>query len=327
MPIDWTRFRQIVDAGQRFAVISHMRPDCDALGSELGLAALLESLGKEVTIVNGDATPPHIAFIDPQRRIKLLGRDITAEQLCEVDVFIVVDTSAWVQLGPVADVIRATSAKVVVIDHHVGEDQLGQESFKDTTAEATGRLITEAFEAFDVKVTAAAAAPLFAAIATDTGWFRFSSVTSQTFRAVARLVEAGANPQAIFGQLYEQHSLARLQLRGRILANVRSELGGRLLYTCVELPDFDATGAEPGDTEDAINLLFTVSGSEAAILFVQQRNGKMKVSLRSRGTVDVRQVAERFGGGGHNAAAGVMLDGPADAAIARILDAMRDVMR
>ncbi|MEX0938969.1 MAG: bifunctional oligoribonuclease/PAP phosphatase NrnA [Pirellulales bacterium] len=327
MPIDWKRFRQIVDSGQRFAVTSHMRSDCDALGSELGLAALLESLGKEVTIVNGDAAPPHIAFIDPQRRIKLLGHDITAEQLREIDVFIVVDTSAWVQLGPVADVIRATSAKVVVIDHHVSEDQLGQESFKDVTAEATGRLITEAFEALEVELTAEAATPLFAAIATDTGWFRFSSVTSQTFRAVARLVEAGANPQAIFGQLYEQHSLARLQLRGRILANVQSDLGGRLLYTCVELADFEATGAEPGDTEDAVNLLFTVSGSEAAILFVQQRNGKMKVSLRSRGTVDVRQVAERFGGGGHNAAAGVMLDGPADAAIARILDAVRDVMR
>src|SRR6185295_1782736 len=165
--------------------------------------------------------------------------------------------------------------------------------FKDSTAEATGRLILELAEFLGVKVTAEMAAPLFAAIATDTGWFRFSSVTEKTFAALAKLVAAGANPQKTFAQLYEQHSLARLRLRGRILEHVTSECGGRLLWTYVTVRDFAETGAQKTDTEDAINMLLAVAGVEAAILFVELGDGTAagavtKVSLRSRSAFDVR---------------------------------------
>jgi phosphoesterase RecJ-like protein len=127
--------------------------------------------------------------------------------------------------------------------------------------------------------------------------------------------------------LYERHTLARLQLRGIILAHTQSELGGRLLYTTVRLADFAQTGALPGDTEDAINFLFTVEGTEAAALFVEQPAEAVKVSLRSRGAVDVRKIAEIFGGGGHIAAAGVLVAGSFDDVVDRILDALRRAMQ
>src|ERR1041384_6985693 len=115
MPIDWRPFTKIVREAQSFVLTSHMRPDCDAIGSEIGLALALRSLGKTVRIVNADPVPPHIAFIDPNRDVHVLGRDLAeADPTC--DVVVVLDTSAWSQLGPMADIVRNTSARRVVID-------------------------------------------------------------------------------------------------------------------------------------------------------------------------------------------------------------------
>src|SRR5688572_18307163 len=146
MTINWPRFAEIVRANERFLLTSHVRPDCDALGSELGMAGVLESLGKNVRIVNGQKTPPNIAFIDPARKIQTLHEDVKPEALSDVQVLMILDTSAWAQLGPMSDVIRPSQARKVLVDHHVGEDDLGAELFKDTSSEATGRLVVEAAE-------------------------------------------------------------------------------------------------------------------------------------------------------------------------------------
>lgn len=123
MTIDWRPFTKLISESQSFVLTSHMRPDCDAIGSELGLALALRSLGKTVRIVNGDGVPPHIAFIDPKHEVLVLGRDISAADV-KCDVHAVVDTSAWGQLGPMADIVRETSAKKINIDHHVSQDDL-----------------------------------------------------------------------------------------------------------------------------------------------------------------------------------------------------------
>lgn len=325
MPIDWTSFVDLVGAHDRFVLTTHMRPDCDAIGSEVALAAALRALGKEVQIVNGDAVPPHIAFIDPADDVTVLGRDVSADRL-KPDVLVVLDTSAWSQLGPMADVVRNSASRKVVIDHHVSEDDLGAESFKDSEADATGRLVLEAIAALGAAVTPAMANALFAAIATDTGWFRFASVNDATFAAAAKLVQAGAEPHTIFSRLYEQNSLARLRLHGRVVANAQEALAGRLLYGTVTLADLAETGAQSTDTEDVVNRLLTAAGAEVAVLFQEQEEGNTKVSLRSQSTVDVSRIAEQFGGGGHAAAAGIRYPGPLDEAQASVLDAVRTVL-
>ena len=327
MSIDWSRFIEIVNAGERFLLTSHMRADCDAVGSELGMAFILEALGKEVVIVNGEAVPPHIAFIDTEQKVKVLGEDIAIEDCANFDVLIVLDTSAWVQLGPMADVIRQTSAVKVIVDHHVGEDDMGAECFKEVGADATGRLVVEAADALGVELSSRMATPLFAAIATDTGWFRFPSVTTKTFSAIERLVAAGAQPSEIFSQLYEQNTLARLLLRGRILSTVERHLDGRLVIGGALRSDYESIGAEPTDTEDVVNMFLTVAGTDVAVLMLELSDGSIKTSLRSQGETDVRIVAEQFGGGGHRAAAGVRLAGPMEDAKRQILDALRKVMR
>jgi phosphoesterase RecJ-like protein len=326
-PINWPRFVELVRGQQCFVLTSHIRPDCDALGSELGMAGVLEALGKEVLIVNAQPAPPHLRFIDPEHKLRTLGIDATADQVARCGLLMVLDTSAWVQLGAMADVVRATPARKVVLDHHVSHDDNGAEVFKDVTAEATGRLVYEAAEHLGVRMTPQIATPLFAAIATDTGWFRFNSTTGDTYRVAGELVDAGARQDQIYSSLYEQDSLPRLHLLGRILARAETELGGRLIYTAALAEDFAATSALQSDTEDAINMTLEVAGTEVAVIFVELPTGSFKVSFRSRSAVDCSRVAEVFGGGGHKAAAGAQLPGPYAAARARVLDVVRAAMQ
>lgn len=324
--LDWQQFVHVIRTHRRFLLTSHIRPDCDALGSELGMSAVLEAIGKEVMIVNGQATPPNLAFIDPEKRLKTLGQDVTMDDLAGVDVLMILDTSAWAQLGPMGEVVRTTKAKKIILDHHVSTDDLGAELFKNTRAEATGRLVVEAAEQLNVKLTPRMATPLFAALATDTGWFRFPSATSETFRIAAQLIEAGAKPASIYGSLFERDTLARVRLRGEVLSRITTELNGRLGHTYIHKADFARLGAHPSDTEDLINLVLTIERTEVAVIVIELLTGGFKVSFRSQCDVDCSSLAAQFGGGGHRAAAGASLEGTFEDVQARILDAVRKAM-
>jgi phosphoesterase RecJ-like protein len=326
MSINWPRFAEIVRSHQRFLLVSHVRPDCDALGSELGMAGVLELLGKSVRIVNGQATPPNLAFIDPGKRIGVIGQTVQPVELADVEVLMILDTSAWQQLGPMSDFIRAFQGKRIVLDHHMSADDLGAELFKNVQAEATGRLVVEAADALGVKLTPEIAKPLFAAIATDTGWYRFSSASAVTYRTAAKLIDAGANPANIYRDLYEQDTLGRVRLRGVILSRVKTELDGRLAHTYVLKEDFTQTGSLPSDTEDVINMALAIKGTETAVIFVEQASGGFKISFRSRSALDCSQLAEKFGGGGHKAAAGASLQGTLADVQPVVLDAVRKAM-
>lgn len=328
MPIAWRPFVDLVSEHESFVLTSHERPDCDALGSEIAMAAALESLGKRVRIVNADPVPANIAFIDPTNRIQVLGKDILPSELLsdEVDLMMVLDTSAWQQLGPMGDVFRESTATKVVIDHHIGNEDLGAVMFKNDSAEANGRLVLDAIAALGATVTEEIANALFAAIATDTGWFRFQSVTAATYSAISKLVAAGANPAQTFSQLYEQNSLNRLRLQGRILEDIQLAAEGRLAHAAASLEDLAAVGADTSDTEDVVNRLLTIAGIEVAALLVQLEPELTKVSLRCRGSFDVRAVAEGFGGGGHRAAAGLRIAAPVDEARRSIVETILSKM-
>jgi len=326
MPIDWPRFSQLIRAHERFLLISHVRPDADALGSELAMAGVLESLGKQVRIVNGHPTPPNLKFLDPENRIRVIHADVQPAELADVDLAMILDTSAWVQLGAMGDVFRGLKVTKIVLDHHVSDDDLGAQMFKDVTAPATGRLVLEAAHALEVPLTPRIASPAFAALATDTGWFRFASATGGAYRAAAELIDAGASPAALYKSLYEHDTLARLQLIGRTLARAQTDLGGRLIWTSIRRADFDETGAVASDSEDIVNMTLQVGGTDAAVIFVEQTSGEIKVSFRSRCNLNCAKLAEQFKGGGHKAAAGATLPGPLAEVERRVLDAVRQAL-
>jgi bifunctional oligoribonuclease and PAP phosphatase NrnA len=321
MVIPWEPLRDVLMSNQRFVLSSHVRPDADAIGSELGLAAILQSLGKDVRIVNPSAIPQTLSFLDPDGRVLKIGDGIKPEELLATDVHIVVDTSSWSQLQEVGHMMRRSSARRVVIDHHASSDDLGALEFKDTQAEATGVLILQMADALDLPIPPSVATPLFCAVATDTGWFRFSSVRESTLRVAARLIDLGARPDVIYRQLYEQYSVGRVRLAGCVLSRVTLDCDGKLAYTWVESGDFERCGARPVDTEDLVNECLKIGGTQCAFIAVEQLNKSIKFSFRSRAGVDVAVLAEQFAGGGHKQASGATLTGSLPEALQRVLAA------
>jgi phosphoesterase RecJ-like protein len=318
MRLDWASLLTLLESRQKFVLTSHVRPDCDALGSELGLAGILAARGKDVRIVNAQATPANLAWIDPSKRIESLACGVKPADLADRDLLIVLDTSAWAQLGAMGDVAKGMRDRVLVIDHHVSEDDICDLWFKDTSAEATARIVYEIGLRLRVPLTPEIATPIYAGLSTDTGGFRFPSVSGESFRVAARLVDAGANPTVVYRELFEQDSLARLRLVGRTLAGATTFHDGRVIFSQVRQKDIKEVGAIPADTEDLINLTLAVKGTEVAAILIEQPDGRIKVSFRSRGPVDCSALAGRFGGGGHKAAAGTIVDGPFEAAHDRV---------
>lgn len=318
--VNWAPFRSIIENNQKFLISSHVRPDADALGSELGIAAILKACGKETTIVNATAPPSNLGFLNLDNRILKLGEHIAVEDLPDVDVHLIVDTSAWQQLGAMADVIQKAGKKRVVIDHHVSSDNMGATDFKDVESAATGELIFELAQFMGHTFDQSTASALYAAIATDTGWFRFPSTSATTVRTIAALMDLGAVPHELYNLLYEQKSVARVHLGGRVLARMETACDGRLAWVFANAQDLKETKAVPADTESLVNECLTVAGAEAAFIAVQLPTGKIKFSLRCRPPHNVAAVAEEFAGGGHKLASGATMSGPQDEAIKMVRD-------
>lgn len=319
MPLDWTPFTDLVRHADRFVLLTHIRPDADALGSQLGMADALRQMGKSVRILIGSSFPERYRFLDPKREIERYTSSTDA--FLTAGAIIVLDTGTWNQLGDCGGPMREATAPKLVIDHHRTQDDLGGVRLVDTSAEACGRLVCEAFTALGLTPTPPAAEALFAALAMDTGWFHHSSTRAESFDLAAFLVRSGANANRIYEDLYELNTLARLRLQGRVLDRLTLIANGRIAYTEVYLTDFPETGAHPLDTEDFVQQTRSIAGVELGLLFIEQLNGEVKVSFRSRPSFDASSLAEQFGGGGHRQAAGATLAGPLTEARRRVLDA------
>jgi phosphoesterase RecJ-like protein len=318
MPLDWSPFVAFVRRRDRFLLTTHVRPDGDGLGALQALAEALEQLGKTVHRVIPSQLPQRYDFLDPDRRIAVFTPP--GERYRDCDAIVVLDTGTWNQLPAVGDFLRASSAEKVVIDHHRTQDDLGATRFVDVGAEACGRLAYEAISALGVPVSPSMARSLFVALAMDTGWFRHSNTTAPTFALAGQLTGAGAEPTAAYEELFERNSLGRQKLKGRVLDRLTLLANGRVAHSEVRFSDYAETGSVPLDTEDLVNDL-SVMGVEVRALFLEQREGSVKVSFRSR-RVDVARLAEQFGGGGHRQASGATVSGPLPTARERVLRAV-----
>jgi len=324
MSIDWTPLSSLIEAHDRFVVTTHVRPDGDALGSEVGMVGLLRQKGKDVRAVNASRTPPRYDFLDPDGSLfEHYGTTVASEDLADREALVILDLSSWGQLGEMADWVRGFPGPRVVIDHHVSQDDLGATYLKDTTAEATGTLVARAAHALKVEITPEMATGLFTAIAMDTGWFHHPNTTPQTLRTAADLFESGAKIDEIYRLLSERSTLGRLRMIGEALTSLRVDHGGRIAYAAVTRDDFERTGAIPPDTEDLVDYTVSLRGVEVGLLFIEQASGGVKVSFRSRNGLDCARLASEFGGGGHKAAAGATLADPLDMAVPLILQAVR----
>lgn len=324
--IDWELFKQRIMQAERFLLSAHVRPDGDSIGSELGMAGILRAFGKEVRIVNAHEIPPGLMFLDPKNTVRTL-KSLDPEEkewLKTIDVMMILDTSSWAQLGEMGSVLKKTKAKKMILDHHIPGDDLQAERFGDCNAEAVGTLVFRVAKELGVPITKEIGEAIFVAISTDTGWFRFSSVTPETYRIIAELMEVGVEPADMFRRLYEQESLARVHLIGSTLLSLESYLGGRFMLSRIMQSDYAAAGARQEDSEDIVNKTLSVAGAQFAVIMVEQKNGNFKLSFRSRCPIDCSAMAKKFNGGGHKAAAGGSIELPYDEAKTKILTSVEE---
>jgi phosphoesterase RecJ-like protein len=309
--------------GQRVCLTTHVNPDGDGLGSEVGLVHLLCAQGVEAVITNPTPTPNRFRFLfDDLPNVDRSGEAI--RELRRADVIIVLDISDLGRLGMLTETVRARGVPVICIDHHVGDGELPDgPRYIDSDAAATGELIYEIAVANGWPVTGAAARALYVAILTDTGGFRFSNTRPRTLRIAADLLEVGVDPEEIYVEVYARAPEGRPRLLAEALQTLIVEPEYGLAWVTVPQGAVERLGVTSDDLDGVVEFPRSIEGVRMALLFREASQHRVKVSLRSVGNVDVASFAQQFGGGGHVKAAGLVLPGTLAEVQATILHAAR----
>lgn len=323
---------ELIKKAKSWLVTSHTRPDGDAVGCMKSFCEIAGQLGKEAKplLLSPPAEWYKFIFDSP---VPVLGNDVKLDRLQsgkfgKFDLVVIVDTNSYVQLAEFDKWLKVSKIPVLVIDHHLTGDGLGTVEVVDSTAAATGEIILDLLKYSGWKITPAIAEALYIAISTDTGWFRFANTDARVMRNASILIEMGANPSEIYRKMYQNYSPARLKLLGKMLENLELHHDNKIALMFILRRDFDSTGATGSDTEDFVNESQRISSVAASALFVELKDGGFRCSLRSDGSVDVRKITAKFGGGGHKVAAGANLKGPLALADAKkmILDELENAL-
>jgi phosphoesterase RecJ-like protein len=301
---DPTRIITALKQCRTILISAHKSPDGDALGSQLALMLALEKAGKTVTAHNLDPVPEIYQFLPYAGRIKT-GVPVPGRY----DAYIVVDadpprTGLFDKTYP-ADVL-------INIDHHITNPRDWPLTWLDPEASACGEMVYRLVRELGIPLDCDIALCLYTAIFTDTGSFRYSNTTPESMKIAATLLEAGADPWLVTENVYESFAFKRLKLLGTVLAGMERSPDGRIAWVVVTEELYRQTGTTAEDTDNFVNFVRSVKGVEVAVLFRQTAPKEYKISLRSKGRVDLSGLAQALGGGGHKNAAGGHLKGPLD---------------
>jgi phosphoesterase RecJ-like protein len=302
---------------QRFVLSSHSRPDGDSIGSQLAMVYALRALGKEAIAINADAAPPPLMQFPGVPEIR-----IAPAVEGEFDAAIIMECSDLARTG----VSGLDRSFVINIDHHPGNTGFGQLMWFDSSAAACGEMVFDLVKALGIPLSREIATHVYLAILTDTGSFHYSSISPRTFEICRETLEAGVDPVLVARNVYDSNSMGRLKLFGAVLSAMQIDATGRIAIVYLDHDMAREAGGTYEDTEGLINLPLTVKEIEAVVFFKQIEGEQYRVSMRSKGDIDVGGVAKTFGGGGHKNAAGCTVAGAIDALqklfIAKIEDAI-----
>jgi phosphoesterase RecJ-like protein len=292
-----------IKQGKRFVVASHQRPDGDAIGSAMAMALALRAIGKDVTVVT-DAIPA--VFLQPFPEVSSVR--ITPEITETYDAALIMECSELARTG----VKGLDLSPVMNIDHHPGNTGYGALNWVDESAAACGEMAFTLLEALGAPLTKDVATHVYLAVLTDTGSFHFSHLTPRTYEIAKRCVEAGADPAWIARTHYDSNTLARVRIFGAVMNGMVIVDEGRIALLSITRQTMADLGGTNDDLEGLINFPLTVKDIEAVAFFKEIADTDWRVSLRSKGTVDVGAIARWQGGGGHTNAAGCSAKGPLD---------------
>jgi phosphoesterase RecJ-like protein len=301
-----------------FLITFHRKPDGDALGSGLALGLWLEARGKRVEVVSSDGVPDPFGFLPSADRVLTE----TPPDILGFTAFVLDTPDA--PRAALAEGVLARAALVVNIDHHPDNTSYGDVNLVDASASSVALIIYELL-ADAGELSADVSSLLYVGAMTDTGGFRFRNTDARTLRAAGDLVALGASPGDLANAVYGEQPLGRLRLLGKVLSTTETELDGRVAVSVLTERMKSDAGSTGEDIEGMASFGRLIRGVEVALL-LREEDGRIRASLRSKGVVDVNAIACRLGGGGHKAAAGVLLEGPMESARERLLEAVAETM-
>lgn len=298
---------------QSFLITSHARPDGDAIGSSMALALALDTMGKQTTVLLRDPVPVQYRGFPAIDRIRITDRaDVQA------DAAVVLECGELTRPG----LANLEAYTLINIDHHLGNTMYGAVNWFDERAAACAEMVAEVIDTLGVAWTREIAAHLFLAITTDTGGLRYGPISARTYDLCRRIVDAGVDTPLLSRQIFESYSIGRVRLTGALLGAMTLHHDNRLAVLAFDDDLLARMGATADDTEGLVNMPLGAREVVAAILLKKQKDDTWRVSLRSKGDVDVRAVATQWQGGGHRNAAGCTVAGDQDAVTRMLVDAM-----
>lgn len=323
----WQEIIRIIEENHSFIITSHTNPDCDALGSELALAEHLRQLGKNVVIINSDPIPAAYRFLNSGSPDSIQRYSQRKHQaiIKQAEVIFVLDASGgWERVGSVGVALQQARATTICIDHHPDATEFADAAVIDVEAAATAELIYDLLLAMEGHLTQTMAQALYAGILTDTGSFRFPKTRPKTHQITAILLAAGAKPSPIYRQIYEQYSLARVRLRGHVIDSIKTEADGQIAYYGLKQKTLKRYGVKITELDGFASLGQEIGGVRVTVFCMESSKKRIKISLRSDGSVTVNRIAQAYEGGGHASAAGATVTGQLETVLTEVVAKVKD---
>jgi len=326
MPDVYQQFIASLSHAKSVLITTHVRPDGDALGSTAALHLALKQKGIRSEVLLLSHLPTKYSFIFRDNAVPFHdaeNENLAAMDFSKYDCLLVADTGTWNQLPGLKPMVEHRNIPKLVLDHHLTQEDWADQKLVIKEAAAAGEIVAELLDQWDVPMTRGIASALYVAIASDTGWFQFSNTRPFTMRLAAKLMEAGVDTDVLYQHLYQNERAERLKVQTRAMQSMELLANGRLAVMTLKQADLEETNAHVNDTENLINIPLMVKTVEASILIIEPRDfGPVRVSLRSKGQIDVSKFAEQFGGGGHARASGLKIEGTVQEAHDKVVAAM-----
>jgi phosphoesterase RecJ-like protein len=327
--IEFNKLKNILLDNNSFLITTHVNPDADAIGSEIAIYNILKERGKKSRIINHSATPYNLTFLDKNNIIEYFSEHDHQDVFDEADVIIAIDFNRSNRMVRMENGFLSSKKIKICIDHHQDYENVFNHIFIDTQYSATGHIIFDFIkETGIVKLTYETAEPIYAAIMTDTGSFRFERTTPALHKIAAELLEAGVNPGEVYDKIYDQSKFSKMKLLGKAVNSMKLfGENNEVSYMHLSREDFIDTEALESDTDSFVNFSLSVENVKLGLLFLELKEG-FKVSFRSKGIIPVNRLASEFGGGGHINAAGLRVrDGNLKEFMPRILNRAVDYVK
>ena len=319
----FNKLQSLIDQHQSFIITTHVVPDGDGLGGEVALSAYIRAMGKRCRIINADPTPEKFSLADSDHEIEIWDEH---KALPPAEIIFGVDVNDKKRIGPLWNNLEHLNAKLIFIDHHLLEDPQKSQHIIDEEVSSMGEFFYRFFHYVKAEISFKMALAMYVSLATDTKQFRHRKTTALSHAIAAALVEVGVRPEMVHETMHRNRSLQDIYLLGEALKRVRTTADQKIAWIEISQTLQKKYGATAEESQGFADYLLRLKHVEVGLLFREEPDGRIKVSFRSQGRIEIFPTVKKFGGGGHAFEAGALIDGPMRAAVKSVLNEIKKLV-